>query len=211
MHQSIILLGWPESSLRCFRAILWENPNPLFGQPPCFSLGKYPLLLVLDTLWSTGIVIPSPEGLIILVSFLAKFSGMMSTYWCPRSHCSFFRVFSVLVYHSCWIYLRAGKSTPVKLCRGLNRKSFTWLLHNSALTHATQNPVVPVTCHLVRLSRLGRKCFLTVWVWRCKVSLLPLFPRVALPQTGTCWGVIRAVLIWTAKSWLQWEEKQEMF
>ena len=152
-----------------------------------------------------------PRDYIILVSFLAKFSGMMSTYWCPRSHCSFFRVFSVLVYHSCWIYLRVGKSTPVKLCRGLNRKSFTWLLHNSALTHATQNPVVPVTCHLVRLSRLGRKCFLTVWVWRCKVSLLPLFPRVALPQTGTCWGVIRAVLIWTAKSWLQWEEKQEMF
>lgn len=63
MHQSIILLGWPESSLGCFRAILWENPNPLFGQPPCFSLGKYPLLVVLDILWSTGIMIPSPEGL----------------------------------------------------------------------------------------------------------------------------------------------------
>lgn len=34
-----------------------------FWPTPCFSLGKYPLLLVLDILWSTGIVIPSPEGL----------------------------------------------------------------------------------------------------------------------------------------------------
>lgn len=82
--------------------------------------------------------------------------------------------------------------------------------HRHTLPPCTYHPMVPVACE-PGFSGLGRKCFLIVWVWRRKVSLLPLFPFIALPQIGTCWGVIRAVLIWTAKSWLQWEEKQEMF
>ena len=40
-----------------------EKSESTFWPMQCFSLGKYPSLLVLGILWSTGIVIPSPEGL----------------------------------------------------------------------------------------------------------------------------------------------------
>lgn len=111
-------------------------------------------------------------------------------------------------------YTRVGKSNSVKLRGEINRKPFTWLLYNSASTHARITPwcLPPVTQS--GFSGEGRKCFLIVWVWRCKMSLLPLFSLLLSPpppRIGTCWGVIRAGLNWTAKSWLQWEEKQEMF
>lgn len=40
-----------------------EKSESTFWPMQCFSLGKYPSLLVLGIFWSTGIMIPSPEGL----------------------------------------------------------------------------------------------------------------------------------------------------
>ena len=49
--------------IRMFLCHPVENSKFTFWPTQCSSLGKYPLLLVLDILWSTGIMIPSPEGL----------------------------------------------------------------------------------------------------------------------------------------------------
>lgn len=33
MNVYSLILGWPKSSFKFFRNILWKNPNELFGQP----------------------------------------------------------------------------------------------------------------------------------------------------------------------------------
>ena len=135
MHQSVILLGWPEihsdvSVPSCGKLQIHFLANPmLFSWKIPITFGSWYLVVnrYHDSFsWRT-------------ISFWHP-SWPNSLEWCPltgaHDHIVPSSVFSVMVYHSCWIYLRVGKSTSVKLWQGLNRKSFTWLSHNSALTHA---------------------------------------------------------------------------
>lgn len=144
------ITGLSRKFIRMFPCRPVEKPNPLFGQCNAFLLENTHHFCSVSCGQQVSWFLLL-RAYIILVSFLAKFSGMVLTYWCPRIRV-LFRVFlswSTAVAE----FSVVRKSTSVKLCQGLNRKSFTGCYTTAATTHTAQNPVVPVTCHLIRLSR----------------------------------------------------------
>ena len=82
--------GLARNSFGCFCAILWKTPNSLFGQPDALLLENTHYFWSLISCGQQVSWFLLLKDCIILASFLAQFSGMMSTNWCPRSHSSFF-------------------------------------------------------------------------------------------------------------------------
>lgn len=64
----------------------------------------------------------------------------------------------------------------------------------------SDNPMVPAACYSVRFFRRREKAFSHHMSAKMQNVLTSSLPIIALPQIGTCWGVIRAGLNWTAKS-----------